>query len=144
MNVIDAAYSTVHDYPGGSIALAPRLNMSAAILRGKVNPNDAGHHLTLAEATRMQALSGDYRIVMAMADELGCTVLRLPAVDDHDLLAATLAVVRSFGAMMGDVESSLADGRVSINELRGIERTMLECLGHVSALHRQLAHRAGV
>lgn len=39
MNVTDAAYVTVHQYPGGSEALTPRLGMSAAVLRGKVNPN---------------------------------------------------------------------------------------------------------
>ncbi|WP_341772648.1 phage regulatory CII family protein, partial [Burkholderia pseudomallei] len=48
MNIIDAAYAVVHDYPGGSESLAPRLGMSAAVLRNKVNPNNATHHLGLA------------------------------------------------------------------------------------------------
>ena len=36
MNTIDASWHTVHEYPGGSEALAPRLGMSAAVLRTKV------------------------------------------------------------------------------------------------------------
>jgi len=65
MNTIDAAYHTVHDYPGGAEALAPRMGMSAAVLRNKVNPNNTTHHLTYAEAQRIVALTGDVRMLQA-------------------------------------------------------------------------------
>lgn len=32
MNLADAAYNTVHDYPGGASSLAPRLGMSSHML----------------------------------------------------------------------------------------------------------------
>ena len=57
MNIIDAAYNTVHDYPGGSSALATRMGIkSPAVLNSKVNPNTETHHLTLAEASKLMAL----------------------------------------------------------------------------------------
>lgn len=143
MNVIDAAHATVHDYPGGSVALAARLGMAGAVLRGKVNVNDVGHHLTLTEAQRIQSLTGDHRMLLAMADELGYLCLPLPAVSDGDLVHATLRAIQSFGMMMGDVERSIEDGRVTPNELRKVERAMLDAVAHVSGLHRLLAHQAG-
>ena len=48
MNVVDAAYLAVHTYPGGSESLGPRIGMSPAVLRNKVNPNCSTHHLSLA------------------------------------------------------------------------------------------------
>ncbi|MFH7611555.1 hypothetical protein RA272_29150, partial [Pseudomonas syringae pv. tagetis] len=66
MNVTDAAYDTVHQYPGGSEALAPRLGMSAAVLRGKVNPNTDRNLLSLQEADALMARTGDFRILHAL------------------------------------------------------------------------------
>ena len=45
MNILDAAYHTVHDYKGGANALAPRMGMkSPAVLNSKVNPITDTHH----------------------------------------------------------------------------------------------------
>src|SRR5690606_4424393 len=75
MNVIDAAYSTVHDYPGGAEALAARMGKSAAVLRSKVNPNTSTHHLTLAEADEILGKTRDLRMLHALAANHGCVVL---------------------------------------------------------------------
>lgn len=60
MNVTDAAYDTVHQHPGGSEALAPRLGISAAVLRGKVNPNSDRNLLSLQEADALMARTGTF------------------------------------------------------------------------------------
>lgn len=143
MNVIDAAYAVVHDYPGGSVALAPRLGMSHAILRGKVNPNDAGHHLTVAESLRMQLLTGDHRILQAEAEELGYALLKLPSVDSGDFACEAMRTVKEFGDFIGSIEESMRDGKVTPNELRRIERELLEALAHISALHKLIAAKVG-
>jgi hypothetical protein len=73
VNITDAAYAVAHDYPGGTESLAPRLGMSGAVLRNKVNPNNTTHHLTLAEALRMSEITSDRRVAEAFARELhGC------------------------------------------------------------------------
>ena len=61
MNILDAAYNTVHDYKGGASALAPRMGIkSPAVLNSKVNPNTDTHHLTLLEASKLMALTTEY------------------------------------------------------------------------------------
>jgi len=81
MNITDAAHKTVKDYPGGAEALATRLitvndkgeekPMSGAVLRNKINPNNTTHRLTLAEANEIMGLTGDHRILVALAAEHG-------------------------------------------------------------------------
>lgn len=72
MNTRDAAYLTGHHYHGGVPALAARMDMDADELARKLNQN-AGN-LGLDEAVVMMALSGDHRILHALAKELGYTV----------------------------------------------------------------------
>ena len=67
----DAAYNTVHDYPGGAEALAPRMEKSAKVLDSKVNRNEFRHHLTLREAVQIMGLTGDHRMLRAICRHLG-------------------------------------------------------------------------
>lgn len=143
MNVIDAAYAVVHDYPGGSVALAPRMGMSHAILRGKVNPNDQGHHLTVAEALRMQQMTGDHRILFAEAEELGYALLRLPYVATDDFAQEAMRTVKEFGDFIGKCGDVLADGKVSRNELKQVEIELLEAMAHITRLHQLVAAKVG-
>lgn len=143
MNVIDAAHATVHDYPGGSVALAPRLGMAHAILRGKVNANDAGHHLTMAESIRMQLLTGDHRILHAEADELGYMLVRLPAIDSADFMVEAMVTVKEFGEFIGKCGEVLEDGSVSRNELKSVEKELIEAMAHITRLHQLIAAKVG-
>jgi hypothetical protein len=77
MNILDAAYHTVHDYPGGASALAPRLGKSHATLSHEVRPPaNSQAKLGLRDAQRIMALTGDYRILQAQAAELGFFLVR--------------------------------------------------------------------
>ena len=107
MNTIDASWHTVHEYPGGSEALAPRLGMSAAVPRNKVNPNNTTHHLTLAEAIRLQGISGDHRIAHAMAGTL---------------ISALLTAAAGQGDLAKVVSEALDDGRITPNEAGAIAK----------------------
>lgn len=124
MNVADAAHSVVHDYPGGSESLAPRLGMSAAVLRNKVNPNTASHHLSLVEASRATGLTGDMRILHAFAAEHGRVVVT-PADGDDASDMAVLEVMAATWSTSGDlgtaVHRALADGVLTQDELRLIK-----------------------
>ena len=143
MNVIDAAYAVVHDYPGGSVALAPRMGMSHAILRGKVNANDTGHHLTVAESVRMQHMTGDHRILFAEADELGYMLVHIPSIDADDFAVEALRTVKEFGDFIGKCGDVLADGKVTRNELKQVERELIEAMAHITRLHQLIAAKVG-
>jgi len=104
VNVFDAAYKTVHEYAGGSESLGPRLEMSPAVLRSKVNPNNATHHLTLAEADELMAITDDHRILQALAAAHGYTLLRTdPVEDDGSLMTSIL----DFQVASGDISKAL-------------------------------------
>ena len=72
----DAIYHTVHGGPGGVHALAARMGMSVNTLTHKVNPNTDSHFLRPQELMAVQALTGDPRVLHAMAAALGYTCQR--------------------------------------------------------------------
>lgn len=123
MNTTDAAYATVHDYPGGSESLGPRVGISPAVLRNKVNPNNTTHHLTFAEAQRIADMTGDYRMLQAWAHEAGFLLVKAPEGNTCDM--AVLEQVVSLGVANGQfmqtIHSALADGVVDQDELKAIK-----------------------
>lgn len=141
MNIQDAAYHTVHDYPGGASALAPRLGKSSTTLCHEVRPPVGSvAKLGLIDAQRMMAMSGDHRILHAMAAELGHFVVPLPALADSAGSADELAhLAREFGDVVGAVATAMADGKVTDNELKGLERQWGEL---VAAGQHMLQHFA--
>lgn len=136
MNVIDAAHKTVHDYPGGSPSLAPRIGMSAAVLRNKVNPHNEVNHLTLAEADELMAVTGDHRILHALAAQHGYV---LQKADDVTAGASLLQVLLSANAAEGNFDSvlqeALSDGKITPNEMKAItEAGMRQTTTHMALL----------
>ncbi len=75
MNTRDAAYLTGHHYLGGVPALAVRMGMDANDLSRKLNPNTG--NLCLDDAIALMVMSGDHRILHAMAAEVGCVLTQL-------------------------------------------------------------------
>lgn len=123
MNIHDAAHKTVHDYPGGSESLAPRLGMSAAVLRNKVNPNNDTHKLTLAEADEIMGVTGDLRILHALAARHGCIVQKAePDESQPDVLRALLRANATEGEFDRVLQEALDDGLITPNEMAAIEK----------------------
>src|SRR5690606_12297895 len=124
MNTADAAWHTVHDYDGGSESLGPRVGISPAVLRNKVNPKNTTHHLTLAEARRITALTGDHRMLQAWAHEEGYLLVKAPSGASDSCDMAVLEQVVSLGVANGQfmqtIHAALADGRVDQGELERI------------------------
>ncbi|WP_064746787.1 phage regulatory CII family protein [Lysobacter antibioticus] len=121
MNVSDAAHQTVKSYPGGAEALAPRMGMSGALLRGKVNPNSDRNHLTLQEADELMGLTGDYRILHALNAAHGFVATPAEAEEGADLLTSSLAAQGGFGELALTLQQALADGVITSNELKQFE-----------------------
>ena len=116
MNIHDAAYNTGHDYPGGVAALSVRMGVSRNVLQNKLNPAIEYHKLTLDEALRMQALTGDVRVLQAMAETLGFVCIPIPQFDgvaDMALLDAYTAMVVDEGHFAEDFRAALEDGKIN-------------------------------
>lgn len=124
MNTKDAAYHTVHDYAGGSESLGPRVGISAAVLRNKVNPNNETHHLTYDEAQRIAELTGDFRMLRAWAHQAGFLLIKAPqgAESDMSVLEGVVEVGVAHGRYMQTIHNALADGKVDQTEI-GVIRT---------------------
>lgn len=120
MNIADAAYNTVHDHPGGANALAPRLGIkSPAVLNSKVNPNTDTHHLTLSEASKLMALTGDFSILQSLNAEHGKVAIDLPEMPEcRDSVLTELVLNMGIGG--GDIQSvfkaMMLDGRITHGE----------------------------
>jgi len=139
MNIKDAAYATVHDYPGGSESLGPRMNIVPAVLRNKVNPNSTSHHLTLIEADRLMMMTGDHRILDALAECHGYVLVPV-AFDtppsDMAILELVTNVWRHNGDVGRSVDDALADGRITMRELEDIKQSIHRV---EQAMHTMLA-----
>lgn len=124
MNVLDAAQATVKAYPGGAESLAPRLGMSGALLRGKVNPGYDRNHLTLAETDLLMTVTGDYRILHALAHSHGHVLQRMDELDQERQQAQSrvdelvLALVQATGNFAGTIAEARADGVITPREAK--------------------------
>lgn len=141
MNTQDAAHHTVHDYPGGSVSLAPRIGMSAAVLRNKVNPHCQTHHLTLDEADRIMSMTGDCRMLHALAANHGHVCVAMPGdapASDLAVLEMVTSVWRSNGDVGRAIDDVLSDGRVDAHELPTVEAAIYQHIQTLQALLQRL------
>src|SRR5690606_19490891 len=115
MNVLDAFYHTVHDYPGGAESLAPRMGMTPAILNNKADPKKEHNKPLLVDADNIMGLTGDFRILQALNHKHGYLMVKAP---DADATASDMAVLEHVvglgvanGKFMQTINAALADGR---------------------------------
>lgn len=124
MNVHDAFHATVHGAVGGCEALAVRMGVAAGVLRNKANPNADYHKPTLADADRVIALTGDYSILHALAQNHGHVCLRVDvdsAPSDMAVLELVTKVWSASGEVGAEVHATLADGVVERHEVARVK-----------------------
>jgi hypothetical protein len=144
MNVQDAFHATVHGYAGGCEALAARLDMSAAILRNKANPKTTANTPSLADADRVIGITGDGKVLHALANNHGYVCVRV----DEDVKSSDMAVLEmialvwtSNGEVGAEVNEALADGRITARELEKVRDAVKRT---ESALEGMLARLGGM
>ncbi len=132
MNITDAAHKTVKDYLGGAEALATRLitvndrgeekPMSGAVLRNKVNPNNATHKLGWEEASEIMGLTGDHRMLMALAAEHGYGLHRLEAPEEAGCLTTSILATSAIKGQFAELlHAALADKVITDNEFSQLQ-----------------------
>lgn len=143
MNPSDAFHATVHDAPGGCESLAPRMGMSAAVLRAKANPNADRNHPTLGDADRVMTLTCDFRILHALAANHGHVAIPV----DVDTAPCDLAVLdlvtrvwRSHGNVGAAVDAALADGRVEPHEVADIRAAIYATVQALNQMLTRIEH----
>ncbi|MDR5801174.1 YmfL family putative regulatory protein [Caballeronia sp. LZ001] len=129
MNTADAAYAVAHEYPGGCEALAPRLGMSGALLRNKVNTNRTPENrnvLNLADAVRMTDLTDDERILEAWLAQRNAVMVKLPDAceepDNEEIVDKFMSLTVHYGQLAKRFREATADGEVDDQEMADLER----------------------
>ncbi|HEY5582568.1 MAG TPA: phage regulatory CII family protein, partial [Rhodoferax sp.] len=124
MNLLDAAYNTVHDYPGGAQSLAPRLGKSGTYLSAEVAATGTAK-LGLLDAEKITQLTGDLRILEAFATNCGQMLVPLPQeleLTADDCMLRLALSTKEYAAFCIEVASDLADGKINDNELGRITK----------------------
>jgi hypothetical protein len=145
LNITDTAHAVAHEYDGGCESLAPRIGMSANILRNKVNPNNTTHHLTLVEAVRMSVMTQDRRIVDAFARELGLVCIELPEPEncaDADVIELVARTWETNGDIGREINAIFADGLVEQREIPPLKARALKHVRTVLGLVSRIAGMA--
>jgi len=125
MKVAEAAHATVHDYKDTEY-LAKEMGLkSAQMLRNKVNVSETkNHHLTLHEAMLLMKITGNPRILDALASEIGGFFVPLP----KEGRSGSLTVVndiskmsKEFGGLIEEISADIEDGVLTRTEFKRIE-----------------------
>lgn len=134
-HMLDAAFALVRAYPGGSLSLAPRMGKAHGTLSHEVSGR-AGYKLGLDDAVAMSVLASDLRVLNAFAAEMGCLVLQLPDGGSvgSDVMQRVGQAAKEFGEFLSEVTTDAADGDISTNDLRRIEKEW----GDLMAVGQQL------
>lgn len=124
-----AAYATVHEFRRGhrrgAVALAPLVGKTPATLCNEVNPGQEFHKLGLEDSVVIQHATEDYRIVAAVASELGGVFARLPTaawVSDMELLSQAAMWEAAMGETWAAIRDALVDGVISREEVAEVRR----------------------
>lgn len=137
MNVKDAIYQVVHDYPGGAEALSPRLGLSANTLRHMADPKKQSHGWSLRRFDLLLAHAGPAPLA-ALCQQHGGIFVPLGEFADAPhgkLLKQMHSLAKEFGDVPRVIEQALKrDGQISDNELKRIERELAEMVGASAAL----------
>ncbi len=125
MNVIDAAYNVVHDYPGGADSLGPRVGKNSTTLSHEVARVGTAK-FGLETAIKVSVMTGDMRILDAFAMQCGRTTLPLPSAAAQAqggcIIERLGELLRESSDVVREVTASWSDGCISKNEMLRVER----------------------
>ncbi|MDR5825970.1 phage regulatory CII family protein, partial [Caballeronia sp. LZ043] len=127
LNILDTLHAVAHAYKGGCESLAPRLGMSAAVLRSKVNPNTDTHKATLMDAVSISEMADDDRVLEAWARERGYALVKIPNVDsctDQAIVEMMGKAWSTHGEVGNEIVKTLEDGRVEEREVERVEKSI--------------------
>jgi hypothetical protein len=144
MNVADAFHHTVMGSPGGAESLAPRMGMSAHVLRNKANIHTTTNIPSLSDIDKVMGLTGDYQILHALAANHGFVCFQhgdaTPA-SDMAVLELIAKVWSTNGEVGAAVNQTLADGRVDQHELAHVRQAVYRT---TAALMEMMARLEGM
>lgn len=122
-DLLSAVFDTVHDN-GGPTLLGQKIGIPPRILANKANPKQQYNKLSLEEALKLQLITGDHRILHAMARALGYVLvpMDMPPPSDVELLTLYANWQDETGKVHHAIAKAFEDRRVTPAEQVEIER----------------------
>ena len=148
MDVLKAAFNVVHDGEGGAAAIAELLGKRRDSLDHEVRPSPGSTaKLGLVDAVKISKYRRDWRILYAFADECGHVCIPRVEVAAEDattqgVLSRAAELAREVGETFQEVNSALADGTVTPNEMASVERECMELIAAVTDVVRIMRAKA--
>lgn len=140
----NAAWAIVHATRDSARDIAERTGIKLQVLVNKVSPACDRNHLMLSESLSIQKAAGDFRILHAMADELGFVCVPKPSsISDDDVAHALAELCAEFGDYLRKVDESMRDGKVTPNERKQLEIELAEMIRAATHLQSVLAGKMG-
>lgn len=146
-SVLDAAYLTAHNQPGGIPALAARMQVNSTVLSHKLNPNNITHHLTVRDLVTIMHMTGSAAPLHALCMEFGHMALPIPAIaDDETTSDALMHTCKEFSDFLQRTTEAMADKKVTKLELRNIRKElgeMVAAAGKLEAIAASMETKRG-
>jgi hypothetical protein len=151
MNVTTAAWQLARRFPGGVEAAGPRIGKNSSTFAKELT-SVHGYKLgvedvdALTQVALADGVSDPLAALNAMAANAGALVVMLPrAIDEQgDTFRCLAEAAHEFGTFVAAVGEAVADGNVTANELRGVERKLGEliargqaCVARLQTMHEQ-------
>jgi hypothetical protein len=133
MDLLDAAYHTGHQYPGGIPALAARMGLSQNVLASKLNLNSDTHHLTLRQAQTMMDVTDNDAILYSMAEHRGYDLVRTIPANTERADSLFWQAAAAFAQLQEAVADAMQNG-VTRNSLRRVSNQASDAMAHMHNL----------
>lgn len=146
MNSLDAARYLMRAYPGGADALAPRLDKTPTTMRHEVAGSDK-YKLGLVDAEAMTQMAieahvpNPLAILNAFAANCGAMVVALPNMSfaEGSTFEDLSSAAKEFAEFVSVAASAAADGKVTGNELRDVDRELSHLMACAQRVRNGLA-----
>jgi hypothetical protein len=143
MNLKDALYHAVHEYPGGVAALAARMGLAASSLYSMANPNDSSHDWPRERLEQVMVFTGDQRIVQAICALAGGVFVPVGAAQGPlaDVSGQMVTLAAEFGDVARAVHDSVRDNRLTSRERDRVAKQLYELISAAAQLGQGLDAR---
>jgi hypothetical protein len=144
MNILDASRQQVSTYPGGIESLAPRLNSKSVSTLEKELRNAPGFKWGALDAVAVSVMSLELGAPdalvypSAVAAAVQCRLVPLPTMQEVPLADAMHTVASTSACahkLIAQACQDLADGQVSDNELRRVDRIISDVMAELRRMH---------
>lgn len=131
LSPIDALYFAAHEYPHGGLPIvAARINMSADVLRKKVDPDYETHKPQFAEVMQILRITKDERLIDSINRTVGAIWNFESDTPQHpgdlDILKTSSQLMAKAVAVITELEAALDDGQIDSDERAKIDQALFD------------------